>query len=228
MINLHNVDCMEYMRGLPDKCFDLAIVDPPYGIGCTKTIGVGDTRSGIKRKSKWEIKEWDNNPPLVGYFTELQRVSLNQIIFGGNYFADMLPASRCWVIWDKVHRIDNADAELAWTSFKKSARIYSYAAMNIMGFMNPNRFHPTEKPVALYKWLLSNYAKQGDRILDTYGGSMSIAIACHDMGFDLELCELDADYFAAGKARFEKHIAQGSLFEPQEMTATSIQTKLLL
>lgn len=209
MIELHNCDCMSYMKTLEDNAFDLAIVDPPYGINGSLEMGLGDKRTGKKVTSKWKYKGWDNRPPSSEYFIELKRVSKNQVIWGGNYFN--LPPSRCFLIWDKVQRIDQADCEQAWTSFNKSARIFQYARGNLQGFMNPNRFHPTEKPVALYKWILKNCAKKGDRILDTHGGSFSSAIACHDLNFDITICEIDNDYFNDGKDRLIQHQRQQRL-----------------
>jgi site-specific DNA-methyltransferase (adenine-specific) len=199
---LYNMDCMEGMKQFPDKYFELAIVDPPYGIGGTKEIGV---KKGQK-ESKWQLKEWDTKIPDIAYFEELKRVSQNQIIWGGNYFP--LPPTRCFLIWDKVQRIDMADCEFAWTSFQTSARIYTYARSNIQGFRNPHRFHPTEKPVDLYKWLLMNYAKPGDKILDTHVGSASSLIACYDMGFDYIGFEIDEDYYKAAQKRIEENKAQ--------------------
>lgn len=146
--------------------------------------------------------------PGKDYFAEIFRVSLNQVIWGGNYAS--LPPCRGFVIWDKVALMATlADCEFAWTSFDRNAKIFRHPR-NVA----EKRIHITQKPVKLYKWLLKNYAKQGDKILDTHGGSMSSAIACYDMGFDLTLCELDADYFASGKARYDRHVSQGRLFEP--------------
>jgi site-specific DNA-methyltransferase (adenine-specific) len=209
-IRMYNCDCMELLNS--GKKWDLAIVDPPYGIGATVTIGAGDLRSGRKAQNKWGSKTWDNERPTKAYFDELKQVSKNQIIFGGNYFADLLDPSRCWIVWDKMQRVNQADAELAWTSFTNSVRVYQYHCSKLQGFQNPNRFHPTEKPTQLYKWLLTNYAKEGDTILDTHGGSFSIAIACWDLGFDLDICELDTDYFNDAVKRFEQHISQTQLF----------------
>jgi site-specific DNA-methyltransferase (adenine-specific) len=190
------------MKGLPDKAFDLAIVDPPYGISVNMNMG---RRKG-KRK-RHEDKDWDESIPTADYFMQLARVSKEQIIWGGNYFP--LPQSKCFIIWDKAETMygrDFAECEFAWGSFNKSARIFK---------MNPNqidRIHPTQKPIKLYKWLLKNYAKPGDKILDTHGGSMSIAIACHEMGFDLTLCEIDKDYYEAGVKRVHDAMKQQKLF----------------
>lgn len=197
-INFHHTDCMEYMRTLPDKAVELAIVDPPYGLGKRTTDG-GGTNSQIKFMDDIRRSNWDDEIPEPEYFTELQRVSKNQIIWGGNYFG--LPAHRTFIVWNKMTYIPSmSQVEIAWTSFDSPAR---YVKINSNQL---NRQHPTQKPVALYRWLLENYAKPGDRILDTHGGSMSSAIACFDLGFDMDICELDKDYFEAGKARFEKHV----------------------
>ena len=201
-------DNMELMARYPDKYFDLAIVDPPYGIGGHLAIGNGYTRKGRKRNKVWIGGDWDLQRPNKKYFDELLRVSKNQIIWGGNYFADILPQSFNYVIWDKVQRVNQSDCELAWTSFNGALRIFSFHASNLMGFRNPFRFHPTEKPIDLYKWLLSKYAKPNDKILDTHLGSMSIAIACHDLGFELTGCELDPEYYEKGIKRLEDHKKQ--------------------
>jgi site-specific DNA-methyltransferase (adenine-specific) len=196
---------MDMMKRYPDNYFELAIVDPPYGID-RNGMNMGNS---VFNK---DDKKWDKEVPSQDYFDELYRVSKNQIIWGGNYFS--LPCSQYFAIWDKgetMYRRDFAECEYAWVR-KGGTRIFK---------QNPNqkdRIHPTQKPIALYKWLLSNYAKQGDNILDTHGGSMSIAIACHDLGFDLTLSELDKDYFEAGKKRLDNHRAQFSLFEPNELT----------
>jgi site-specific DNA-methyltransferase (adenine-specific) len=204
-----NADCMEVMSRYPDKWFELAIVDPPYGIKATKRMGINKKRG--YDPSPWIGGKWDELPPDKEYFTELFRISQNQIIWGGNYFIDKLLPKRCFIIWDKIQRIDQADCEMAWTSFNSSARIFQFQNSKLIGFMNPERFHPTEKPVALYKWLLRNYAKPGDKILDTHLGSGSSRIACYDGGFDFVGCELDPDYFAAMEKRFQQHISQLTL-----------------
>ena len=196
---------MAYMATLPDKAFDIAIVDPPYGIG----EDGGKCRTRGSKRTNGEAKGWDTDRPSADYFNEVRRVSLDQIIWGGNYFADLLPASRCWLYWRKCMGGDFADGELAWTSFDKVAKEFTLRSETF------GRIHPTQKPVALYRWLLKNYAKPGQRILDTHGGSMSIAIACDIEGYDLTLCEIDADYFAAGKKRLEQHQSAPRLFAPE-------------
>lgn len=210
------IDNMEFMKDLPDNAYDLAIVDPPYGIGAHIEQGLNDKRTGSRKKSKWGGGKWDCKSPEIEYFINLMRVSKNYIVWGGNYFD--IPHERCVLVWDKVQRIDQADCELAWTTFKTSSRIFTYSRSLLQGFQNPDRFHPTEKPVALYKWLLQNYAKPGQTIFDSHVGSGSIRIACHDMGYDFTGCEIDPDYHAAQQKRFQTHIAQAQLFDPVELT----------
>lgn len=203
MIEIFNQDCMELMRAAKDKQWDLAIVDPPYGIGASEMqMGLG--------KKKWKKgKEWDSEPPGLEYFDQLKRVSINQIVWGGNYFTDKLPVTRSWIFWDKDVQPDLSfsSGELAWTSFDK---ILKKANIDYSGFRGSDgdKIHPTQKPVALYKWLLTNYAKPGMKILDTHLGSGSIAIACHDYGFDLTATELDKDYYEAAMKRLKQHQAQ--------------------
>ena len=204
-----NADCMEVMSTMPDKLADLAICDPPYG---NNLSGGRSAKNGWNNNIDWDKcnKGWNLNIPTKEYFIELQRVSKNQIIWGGNYFANLLPSSECWLVWDKGQRdFSLADGEMAWTSFDKAMRIHTLhrAVAN-----RETKIHPTQKPVALYEWILNKYAKKGDKILDTHGGSMSIAIAAWNLGFDLTLCELDKDYFEAGKKRIEFHQAQKRLF----------------
>jgi len=199
MIELLHIDNMEYMAGLPDNYYELSIVDPPYGIG----------RDGGETGKNWKLyeqKKWDNATPPKEYFSELFRTSKNQIIWGANYFTEMLPASMGWIFWDKGQNLTMSDGELAYSSFDRALRRKTINRCMIGNY--GGLLHPTQKPVALYKWLLKNYAKPGDKILDTHGGSMSIAIACYDLGFDLTLCELDKDYFEAGKKRFNDHVAK--------------------
>jgi site-specific DNA-methyltransferase (adenine-specific) len=205
MINITNEDNMELMARYPDKYFDLAIVDPPYGIGAAKQIDLGNSNKKVKHKTK----DWDNTTPTAGYFAELFRVSKNQIIWGGNYFIEHLNNTRCFIVWDKQNGTNNmADCELAWTSFETSVRMYSGHIFKGIGNSNYVTIHPTQKPVKLYKWILSKYANEGDKILDTHLGSGSIAIACHDLGFDLTACELDPDYYNAAIKRLTDHQKQ--------------------
>jgi len=197
---LYNCDCMELLKETPDKYYELAIVDPPYGIGDKFKGG----KTGKMNFNEIVNKDWDKVPDKR-YFDELFRVSKNQIIFGGNYFN--LPPTRCFIVWDKIISEDFslAMAELMWTSFDKLAKIYK------LQVPKNGKIHPTQKPVALYKWLLKNYAKEGDKILDTHLGSMSIAIACHYMGFELTGCELDKEYFDAGVERVTNQTRQETL-----------------
>ena len=191
---------MALMARYPDDYFDLAIVDPPYGININFNMG---RKRGQKIRHKQ--KDWDNAAPDKSYFDELFRVSKHQIIWGGNYFP--LPPSYHVIWWEKLtpEDLSFSSGELAWTSFNKANK--SYTRRNITG----DKIHPTQKPVALYKWLLHNYAKLGDKILDTHLGSGSIAIACHDMGFDLVACEIDEDYYNAAMKRLQQHQAQLTL-----------------
>ena len=184
---------MEYMKTLPDKAYELAIVDPPYGIG----ISSNPVRQAHAKK------DWDKSTPKQAYFSELMRVSKDQIIWGGNYFN--LPATQNYIVWDKVQPEDFSLAmcEFAWCSIQRPAKIFKRSVL-----AEQNKIHPTQKPVALYQWLLKNYAKQGDKILDTHLGSGSIAIACHDLGFSLTGIELDKEYFEAAKLRLERHQQQ--------------------
>jgi len=185
---VYNMDCMEGMKDIPDNYFELAIVDPPYGIGINSQAM---WTSEFKTLKRWDVK------PGEPYFAELRRVSNNQIIWGGNYF-DVAP-SRCWLIWDKMNGTnDMADAEMAWTSFNKPVRMFR---MHHFSKGYEKKTHPTQKPTDLYKWLLSNYAEPGDKILDTHVGSGSSIIACLDMGFDYMGFERDADYYEAMQDR---------------------------
>ena len=212
-IELLNCDCMTYMATLPDKAFDLAIVDPPYGGGCNAAIGghfskyeniVGGGSNAEKYENK--VEHWDIAPDQ-SYFNELARVSKNQIIWGGNYFD--LPPTRCFVVWRKLtisEKFTMAMCEYGWTSFNENAKWIAIAPQEA------GRFHPTQKPIKLYEWLLTNYAKQGDRILDTHLGSGSSAIAAHNLGFGFVGTELDKDYYDAAVKRFNAHIAQARMF----------------
>jgi len=216
MINLYNIDCMTALKKMQDNEFDLAIVDPPYGIG--EDGAKNHTRGKLTKATLYTPKQWDSSVPQKEYFIELKRVNKNVIIWGANHFIENVPNanSSSWVIWDKQNgNSDFADCEMAYTSYKSAVRkyVFRWAGM-LQGDMKNKevRIHPTQKPVKLYEWLLMNYAKEGDKILDTHLGSGSIAIACHNLGFDLEGYELDKEYFDAAKKRLEQHQAQKRLF----------------
>lgn len=193
MINIYNKDCLMAMKEMSDNQFDLAIVDPPYGIGISKN----------PVRQKHNKKEWDNSIPTKEYFKELFRVSKNQIIWGGNYFD--LPPTQGFFIWDKKqpHDFSLAMCEYAWSSLQKPAKMWSLSVLKEKG-----KIHPTQKPVELYEWLLINNAKQGNKILDTHLGSGSIAIACHNLGYDLEGYELDKEYYDNALKRIKEHQSQ--------------------
>ena len=213
MTEAFNIDCMEYMKTLPDKAFELAVVDPPYGNGGGEFSSRNGTRFGgrfdrydkdkkLRKKSNWDYA------PGEDYYKELFRVSKNQIIWGGNYFS--LPPCRCFIIWKKTNIPENfsmAMCEYAWCSFNDNAKIIELSSQGIT-----NRFHPTQKPVALYEWIYSRYAKKGDKILDTHMGSGSSRIAAYNMGFDYVGCEINKDYFEKEEERFKEHSAQLNLF----------------
>jgi len=206
MIHLYNKDCMEAMASMKDNQFDLAIVDPPYGIKQAKGISFGKYARDIH-----EEKNWDSTIPKKEYFEELFRVSKEQIIWGGNYFLDYLHNTRCMIVWDKMNGTNPiSDCELAWTSFKSSVRRFKYHHFSGDGICQ--RIHPTQKPVALYTWLLDKYAQKGWKILDTHLGSGSSAIAAHDMGYEFHGYELDEEYFEAASKRLKEHQKQLQLF----------------
>lgn len=211
MIDFRNMDCMELMAEFEDNHFGLAIVDPPYGIG----FGGGCGITGLKSRPNWEgttytKKEWDNEIPSKEYFEELKRVSKNQIIWGGNYFTEHLEPTNSWIFWDKKmsHNKNFSHGEMAWTSCKGQLKMFSYSGTGY----SKDKIHPTEKPVKLYTWLLANYAKKGDKILDTHVGSASSLIACHQLGFDVTGCELDEEYYKNAQERIKQETAQLSLF----------------
>lgn len=215
-MKITNEDCMDLMARYEDNYFDLAIVDPPYGIG--ESSNNNSSRSKIAKSKDYGNKNWDNKPPDVLFFNELKRVSKNQIIWGANHFIENIPKpnSSCWVVWDKQNgENDFADCELAYTNLKKAVRKFEFRWQGMLQGNMKNkeiRIHPTQKPVKLYEWLLMNYAKENDKILDTHLGSGSIAIACHNLGYELTGCELDKDYYEAAIKRIEQHKAQQRLF----------------
>jgi site-specific DNA-methyltransferase (adenine-specific) len=201
------MDCMEYMKSLPDNAFDLAIVDPPYGIKINMNQG---RRKG--QELKHEKKEWDNFAPTIEYWESLKRVSKNQIVWGANNF-NWIPAHNGWIVWDKdiTGNVEFSKAELAYNSCKNTVSIVKIRAQS-GNEVYSNKIHPTQKPVKLYEWLLTNYAKQGDKILDTHLGSGSHAIACNNLDFELVGCELDSDYFKESCERVAKEAQQERLF----------------
>lgn len=217
MIQLFNGDCLEAMKKMKDDAFELAICDPPYGIG----ISNSNKLTGSSKK-EYKIKDWDNQIPSQEYFKELKRVSKNQIIWGANYFG----IKGGGIVWNKLGKQigrrnpmpSMGHCEFAYCSFHNSIKMFSYTYIgNVIGNdykveWESERIHPTQKPVALYTWLLEKYAKQGDKILDTHLGSGSIAIACHNLGFDLVGYELDEEYYQAAKKRLEEHQKQLRLF----------------
>ena len=203
----YNMDCMEGMKEFPDKYFDLCIVDPPYGININHNMGrrKGDKHSDYKKVT------WDSEPPTEEYFNELFRVSQNQIIWGGNYFH--LPPTKCFIVWQKPQISEEMSfsmCEYAWASFDSTAKIIK------MYGQEHDRIHPTQKPVKLYKWLLTNYAKQGDKILDTHVGSASSLIACHNLGFQYVGFELDKEYYEQSLKRLETVKKQVSILDVVE------------
>lgn len=206
-ITLLNVDCMEYMKGVPDKSFDLAVVDPPYGIDINMNMG---KRKG--KRSMHDNKDWDKAIPSPEYFTELARVSKNMIIWGGNYFP--LPLTKSWIFWDKQvpDGVDFADGELAWTSFNKTLVKAKVKYTGFQGMDIGGKIHPTQKPIALYRWIFHNYSKKGDKILDTHLGSGSSAIAAHQMELSFVGCELDGEYYKEACNRFKQQTAQQKMF----------------
>jgi len=219
MITLIKGDCNEFMKDIPDKFYELAIVDPPYGI---------NAEQGTNRASRKQFKDkaygWDSSIPNEAYFNELRRISENQIIWGGNYFLQYLGNTRGFIIWDKLNP-DRcfADCEFVWTSFDCVARIYKTERVQEMNAKDGGKIHPVQKPVQLYKWLLKNYAKPGDTILDTHLGSGSSAIAAIDGGFDFTGIELDEDYFNASVKRIKNHMDQLDIFiERPEIKITEL------
>ena len=213
------IDCMDYMKNIPDKFYELAIVDPPYGININMNQG---RRSGeIKKHAN---KRWDSKPPTSEYFVELERISKARIIWGANNFS-WIPPHNGWIVWDKdiTGDVQFSKAELAYCSLSNTVNLIKIRAQTGNETYS-NKIHPTQKPVALYKWLLQNYAKTGDKIFDSHVGSGSIRIACYDMGFDFVGCELDEDYWKAQEERFAEHTQQGDLFSGSDLQPFMIGT----
>jgi len=206
-IELHNQDCLPFMKQCEDKQFDLAIVDPPYGID----VGVR-----VFSNAKKGTYNWDKETPSKEYFDELKRISKNQIVWGGNYFLDYLGATKCFLVWDKkmteTHLMSMA--EMAWTSFNTKSLIFKQPPVGDRGFYNIDgtRIHPTQKSIKLYEWQLKHYANEGDKIIDTHLGSGSIAVACDNLKFDLVGFEIDKDYFNKANHRLNQHRKQQQLF----------------
>lgn len=220
---VYNMDCIAGMKEYPDKYFDLAIVDPPYGIGASADTRVGGSYTvnlgGVKKKvaaKAYTPKDWDFQKPTLEYWQELKRVSKNQIVWGGNYFASTLEDTSCWIVWNKRNGDNNnADCELAWTSFKTAVRMFDWKWNGMLQQNMKNkeqRIHPTQKPIELYDWILMRYAKQGDKILDTHLGSGSSRIAAYRNGFHFVGFELDKDYYEAQEKRFKTELMQPRLF----------------
>ena len=205
---------MELMKRYPDNHFELAVIDPPYGINITS--------SGSHFKEKYDIKNWDTKTPSKEFFDELFRVSQNQIIWGGNYFLEHIGNCKCFIIWDKKIAEDMSFAmcEMAWTSFISGAKIYKTTANQL------SRIHPTQKPVELYKWILRKYGKPGDKILDTHMGSGSIAIACHDLKFNLTACEMDEDYYKKAIDRIQTHVNSDIFYKLEKKIEVKKDKKL--
>ena len=197
---IHHADCLSFMKQLPDKCIDLVLTDPPYGIGADKV----NAHSSIRDSDKWAKKQWDLERPSQEIFDEIMRISHNQIIWGGNYFADLLPASQGWLFWNKLTRdFSLADGELAFTSYAKSVRAFDYAR-NAQG----GKTHPTQKPLLLFKWCLQYAKLETGIVLDCFSGSGTTALACHDLGLDFICIEKDADYWKASCERLTQHQKQ--------------------
>lgn len=213
---VHLMDCMDGMRQFPDKWFELAIVDPPYGIGEKGQRNITGDRPTVKwknPKSQHYVTFDDSKIPTAEYWKELFRVSKDQIVWGGNYFTEFLPHSKGWIVWDKQADIKEhlSMCELAWSSFDRKCNKFEYLWAGFKKKHQVERIHPTQKPVDLYSWILLHYAKPGDKILDTHVGSGSSRIACYDGGFDFTGYEIDADYHAAQEKRFQQHISQLTL-----------------
>lgn len=213
MNKLYHMDCMEAMKQIPDKYFELAIVDPPYGIGAGGKKFINRNTKNNRAESFYKENDWDKTIMPKEYFDELYRISNKCIIWGGNYFVEFLKPARCFIVWDKKTGENSyADCELALTNIDGNARLFSKLWLGAHAQEDDGRIHPTQKPIALYEWLLNNYAKQGDKILDTHVGSASSLIACYNLGFDYMGFELDEDYYKAACKRLEARKNQMDIF----------------
>ena len=215
-ITVYNSDCMDIMKQYPDKHFDLAIIDPPYGIGEDGSKNHSRSKIAISKDYK-SYSGCDNESPNDEYWTELFRVSKNQIIFGANHFISKIPFdSSCWIVWDKDNGNNAfADCELAWTSFESAVRKYKYKWHGMLQENMRNkqeRIHPNEKPINLYGWILQKFAFNHAKVIDTHGGSMSHAIAAHDLGIDLVIIEKDIYYYTEAVKRLKWHQRQLNIF----------------
>ena len=212
-INLYQRDCLEAMKEMPDNAYDLAIVDPPYGIGAGSKGFINRNTLNKNAEKFYRNNDWDKVRPTKEYFDELRRVSKTQIIWGGNYFVDFLKPARCYIVWDKKTGENSyADCEIALTNIDGNAKIFTKFWLGAHANNGTPRIHPTEKPVRLYEWLLDNYAKEGDRILDTHLGSGSIALACHNRGYSIDAYEIDEEYYNAAADRLRIHQSQLTIF----------------
>lgn len=228
MNKVHLIDCMEFMKGIPDKYYELAIVDPPYGIGADLNQEKLAGKKGFTKRAgtykTYHSTNWDGEKPPLEYFKELKRISISYIVWGGNYF-DYLNDIGV-IVWYKGGSGNFKEGEMAKTNIN-TFKVFSYSRADAYINYCDNKIHPTQKPVALYKWLLKNYAKPNDKIFDSHVGSGSIRIACHDMGFDFEGCEIDKDYWEAQEKRYQQHIMQGDLFSREDMQKVIYQEAFL-
>lgn len=216
-----NAPFREILKDFPDKSVDLLLTDPPYSIDIVRQLVKKDPYQKHGYKS-WDLKDWDKERPTEDDFAEMMRVSKNQVIWGGNYFSDILPTSQGWFVWNKGQRdFSLADGELAWTSFDKALRIFDYSRAQAL---KDGKIHPTQKPVALFEWVLGLRSKQDDLILDCYSGSGTTAIACHNLGRNFICIERDEEYYKASIERLNKHRAQLRIIQPEEIY---IQTSIL-
>ena len=226
MFTLHNGDCLQYMKSLPDKAFDLIVTDPPYGINAdvAQSIYADDKRKNIGssggRYKKYHETSWDNSIPSKEVFSEMFRVSKNQIIFGGNYFTEYLPPSRCWIVWDKVVRAHFPDGEMAWGSFDKGLKIFRYSRADAYINSIKVKEHPTQKPVNLFNWIIQNYSNENETIFDPFMGSGTTGVSCVEMGRVFTGCEIDQKYFEVAKKRLKLAAQSPSFLTPSNKACT--------